>query len=74
LVKVDALRFVHHADEALELWEQVRAVGPADWILSFTVCHQGVKQVIDSHIHAEQVYFHRLSKQIHATAVRPHSQ
>lgn len=33
LLRVDALRFMHRADAALELWEQVRQAGPESWIL-----------------------------------------
>lgn len=33
LLRVDTLRFMHQADAALELWEQVRQAGPEGWVL-----------------------------------------
>lgn len=32
LLRVDALRFMHHTQDAFELWEQVRLAGPESWI------------------------------------------
>lgn len=33
LIRVDSLRFTHHAQAALDLWQEIVAAGPEGWIL-----------------------------------------